>query len=93
MSGEASELLLVLDELDGDDAAISMVFDTSSEEEEDQQRSSRKGKSPNKKRDFLLAHSEVVRQYFNGTESIYSEADFERRFRVSRETFNTFMTA
>ena len=50
---------------------------------------SRPGKAPNKERDFDMAYNKLVKDYFSGDESVYSEVDFETRFRVSRVVFNT----
>jgi Plant transposon protein len=36
----------------------------------------------------VAAYQRVVNNYFNGRESVYSEYDFERRFRVPRSVFN-----
>ena len=47
-----------------------------------------KGKAPNKSRDFDEAYKRLVRNYFDGENSIYDEADFERRFRLPRAVFN-----
>jgi hypothetical protein len=69
---------------------------SSSEEEEEAPPSwggSRKGRAPNKPRDFAAAHAKVVGDYFNGADSIYSEADFERRFRMPRPIFHTVQEA
>lgn len=46
------------------------------------------GKAPNKNRDFMGAHAKLVEHYFSGTESLYNETDFERRFRMPRSVFN-----
>ena len=48
---------------------------------------SREGRAPNKKRDFAGAYTKLVKDYFSGAESVYNEADFERRFRMSRDMF------
>jgi hypothetical protein len=45
-------------------------------------------RAPNKERDFVEAHQKLMRDYFNGPESVYDEIDFERRFRISRQIFN-----
>ena len=47
-----------------------------------------KGKAPNKSRDFDEAYKRLVRNYFDGENSIYEMADFERRFRLPRAVFN-----
>ena len=38
------------------------------------------GRAPNKARDFAGAHARLMKDYFNGSDSVYDEADFERRF-------------
>ena len=49
---------------------------------------SRPGRSPNKDRDFEGAHHRIVADYFNGTDSVYDETDFERRYLLERPNFN-----
>ena len=51
------------------------------------------GKSRNKKRDFVAAYSKLVKDYFSGEDSIFSEADFERCFRMKRAVFTRIWTA
>jgi hypothetical protein len=46
---------------------------------------SQPGKAPNKQRDFEAAYQKLKRQYFNGTDSVYDEGDFARRFRMPRQ--------
>ena len=58
------------------------------EEEEVQWGGSKKGKAPNKPRDFQGAYDRLVGNYFKGAESKYDETDFERRFRMPRCVFN-----
>jgi hypothetical protein len=48
-----------------------------------------KGRSPNKPRDFTQAYDTVIGHYFSGDASLYDEVDFERRFGMPREVFNT----
>ena len=50
---------------------------------------SRPGKSPNKERDFELAYERITKDYFSGDDSTYNEQDFERRFRLPRNVFDT----
>ena len=50
---------------------------------------SRPGKSPNKERGFEIAHERITKDYFSGEESTYNEQDFERRFRLPRNVFDT----
>lgn len=79
-------LLLLQQEMDVDDEMQAMVFDSSSDEEGVKKRSY--DKRPNKSRDFLAAHQQTIKFYFSGRDSVYSEADFERRFRMPRLVFN-----
>ena len=67
----------LLDQSDGDE-----------DEEKRKHGGSVRGKAPNKKRDFEGAYDRLVKNYFNGTESIYDEKQFARRFRMPREVFN-----
>ena len=68
-------------------SAAMMESDDSSSEEEHTWGGSRVGKSPNKKRDFEGAMRQVMAHYFSGSDSVYNETDFERRFGVPREVF------
>ena len=54
---------------------------------------SRPGKAPNKPRDFEAAYQQLLQQYFSGDDSIYSESDFRRRFRMERTVFETVYRA
>jgi hypothetical protein len=45
-------------------------------------RTARGTRAPNKSRDFKAANNQVTKDYCNDIDSIYSERDFERRFRV-----------
>ena len=54
---------------------------------------SEKGKSGNKKRDFVSAYRQLVDNYFKGDLSKYSEADFERRSRCPRSIFHLISEA
>ena len=45
------------------------------------------GKSPNLDRDFDGAFFQLWKHYFKGEESLYTYAQFKRRFRVSPEIF------
>lgn len=49
---------------------------------------SRPGKAPNKDRNFIAAYEQLIKDYFSGSESVYSEVNFKTRFRVSRVVFN-----
>ena len=79
------------------DAAVEAMLvelaSSSDEEIEDSRGGSRPGKAPNKNRDFVGAFSKLVNDYFNGTESVYNESDFERRFRMPRSVFNRVWTS
>ena len=89
MDDKAPELMQILQmEIQDDDIDIDMIFESSSEEEETKVGGSRKGRAPNKKRDFVGAYHRVVNHHFNGRESVHDERDFERRFRVPRTVFN-----
>lgn len=48
---------------------------------------SKPGKTLNKDRDFLSAYNQLKKDYFDGKGSIYSEKDFEVRFRLKRSIF------
>ena len=63
---------------------------SSSDEEEDKRPwgGSKKGKAPNKNRDFASAYAKLVKDYFNGADSIYDERDFELRYRMPRSVFS-----
>ena len=45
---------------------------------------SKEGKLPNIPRDFSGAHNMLVHHSFSGTESLYNDHTFERRFGTSR---------
>jgi hypothetical protein len=51
-----------------------------------------RGKAPNKRRDFVGANTRILESYFVDR-PLYDEAQFERRFRVSRNLFNRIRTA
>ena len=82
-------------EMEADDAAHAMLLElaSSSDEELPRRGGSNPGKSRNKKRDFVAAYSKLVKDYFSGEDSIFSEADFERRFRMKRAVFTRIWTA
>lgn len=46
-----------------------------------------KGKKPNKNRGFVAAYKKLVGDYFSGSDSVYDEVDFERRFAQPRSLF------
>ena len=74
--------------MDFNDKVESMIMETSSEEEDFRFKRKKREKAPNKRRDFHCAYETLVRNYFSRRESVYSEQDFERRFRVPRTIFN-----
>ena len=78
----------LMHEIDADDEEILQILidelmDSDSDEEV-QWGGSRKGKAPNKNRDFAKAYADLVADYFSGQDSVYDERDFRRHFRVSR---------
>jgi hypothetical protein len=83
------DYVVLQEEMEFDDLIYSMLIITSSDEEEETKKfgGSKKGKSPNKKSDFVEAYNRVVRN-FNGRDSVYNEQDFEQRFRMPRAVFN-----
>ena len=78
------------EELEANDMLNAVVMEllSSSEEEKEEEENkwggSRKGRTPNKERDFAEAYARLVKDYFNGSASVYNESDFERRFRMPR---------
>ena len=84
------DLHALLDMFDDDDGAFDMLYDSLSSEDKEEQNEmrSRVGKSQNKNRDFVAAHAGVINNCFNGGQSVHSEADFKRRFRVPRDIHN-----
>ena len=60
---------------------------SSDDDEERKHGGSRVGRSQNKPRDFLEHYVNLRNQYFNG-DSVYSENDFVRRFRMKRCIFD-----
>ncbi len=80
---------------DGLDAFLMDLLSSSNEDEEEQKQwgGSRKGRAPNKERDFAGAYAKLVKDYFSGPNSVHDEADFERRFRMPRSIFNRISDA
>lgn len=72
------------------DSIIEELASSSDEEEESAPKhgGSRYGRAKNKDRDYAGAYATVIRDYFSGPQSKYSESDFDRRFRVPRDVFN-----
>jgi hypothetical protein len=68
------------------DQYLSFLLESSDEEEEKKWGGHVRG--PNKDRDFAAAYAKLVKDYFSGPQSTYSEADFKRRFRMPRSLFN-----
>jgi len=78
------------EEMEFDNNICQILYNDSSDEDCQQSEwgGSKKGKAPNKKRDFQGAYDKLVRQYFSGRDSIYDDNDFCRRFRMSRNIFS-----
>jgi hypothetical protein len=98
-SEEEREMKLVLEELIDDDTEARMMMlvqialDLIEPDDEGILEALKKtrgpgSRAPNKRRDFKAANDQVLQDYFSGTDSIYNEQDFERRFRVPRSVFN-----
>ena len=83
-----ADVQYMMDEMEIDELATDVIFGSSSSSDEEEGTSNRTGRSPNKDRDFTGAYQQQVAFYFNGRESVYSESDFERRFRCPRSVFN-----
>jgi len=66
---------------------LSEFLSDSDDEERPKWGGSQKGKSANVPRDFAGAYQRLVNQCFKGDESLYTEAQFRRRFRVSSAMF------
>jgi hypothetical protein len=85
-----------LEEEKEQDEILDMLVDdlaSSSDEEPSHWGGSTTGKAKNKDRNFFDAYSKLIKDYFNGTDSIYDESDFERRFRMPRSVFNELFDA
>ena len=68
---EPEEVVQILqEEMDVDEELLEELFDESSSDEEETE-GKRKGKAPNKERDFVMAHAQLVHDYFNGRQSTY----------------------
>jgi len=78
------------DDLEEDKNIAAFLLDLlfSDDEETSKWGGSRPGKAPNKDREFDVAYQRLLHDYFSGPSSKYSEADFERRFRVNRTVFD-----
>jgi Plant transposon protein len=96
-SEEEREMKFIIEEIIDDDAEarmgmiVGMALDLMEPDDEgilEAGHTARGPRAPNKSRDFKGAHEQLTKDYFNGTESIYNERDFERRFRVPRSVFN-----
>jgi len=85
----------LVEDNDNDAVLEYLMMELASSEEEDEDEAARRqhggsilGRAPNKARDFAGAHARLMKDYFNGSDSVYDEVDFERRFRVPRAMFN-----
>jgi sugar/nucleoside kinase (ribokinase family) len=98
-SEEEREMKFIIEEIVDDDAEarmmmlVTIALDLLEPDDEGileaLQAAKRRGnRAPNKSRDFQAANDQVVKNYFSGTDSIYNERDFERRFRVPQLVFN-----
>ena len=73
------------------DSTVLLLMKRHSSERNDFNRGgSRPGKKPNKRRDFEEAHRRIVSHYFS-PESLYTETDFRRRYRMPKRLFNRLM--
>lgn len=66
---------------------LSVFLDEDSDDEKGPWGGSRPGRSGNIKRDFEGTYRRLVSFYFSGRDSLYTEAQFRRRFRVSSAIF------
>jgi Plant transposon protein len=83
---QVEDLECFLEEMAHDDVALFEDLFGSDEEIEGKKR--KKTRSPNKERDFVAAIDQLTKDYFSGSDSVYDDVDFARRFRVSRAIFN-----
>lgn len=77
------EFLILQEEMDFDELVESLLFDSSDNDDE----TIENDRLANKRRAFKDANDRLISHYFSGRESLYSEADFERRFRMPRAVF------
>ena len=90
-SSVASVGNLLLAKESWDIASLLQEFLDDSDDEEDEKRpwgGSYVGRAPNIKRDFQGAYDRLVKQCFSGDNSLYTEAQFKRRFCVSSSIFD-----
>jgi hypothetical protein len=85
-------------EMEADDMVNGILMEllSSSEEEDEDDKQwggSRKGRAPNNERDFPAVCAKLIKDYFNGTASVYNESDFERRLWMPRAVFNQIQDA
>lgn len=75
---------------DLEDKGIAALVDMllSDDEEASKWGGSSPGKAPNEEKEFEVSYERLVKDYFSGPASKYSESDFERRFRVNRTAFD-----
>jgi len=82
-----------------DNSSIPFILEMMEEEEElafgpnNKMMKGRRHKSPNIKRDFKGAYDKLVKDYFSGPTSKYTEDHFKRRFRVSPSLFDKIYKA
>jgi hypothetical protein len=85
-------VLALLQLWEDDDSDSDSDSDSTNEEEEDYTwGGSKKGKAPNRERNFTRAYNTVIGNYFSGDDSLYDKADFEWQFGMPREVFNTIL--
>jgi hypothetical protein len=65
---------------------MNMLFEDSDDEIEDHERQPILNRIPNKNRNALAGHEQLMNDYLVEN-SVYSEKDFERRFRVTKGVF------
>ena len=103
-SSSSSDEDLLFEAIQNDDAVLDKavqavlqdygIFDDDETSDEDTGTwgGSKPGKAPNKNRDFWGAYKRLIEYYFSGTDSLYDEGDFERRFRCPRAVFEKLRT-
>ena len=74
------------------DSAILLLMQEKSDGRKSKRGGSKLGRLPNKKRDFLGAHSRMIAHYF-APDAVYNEKDFRRRYRMSKRLFSKIMNA
>ena len=84
-AGSFTDIQFMYDDMEMYDIATEVMLDSSSSSEED---GGKRERAPNKDRNFVLAYEQQIVFYFSGPDSVYNEADFERRFQCPRSVFN-----